>query len=186
MVLKYHQMRFSRANKLLDEQLSAWRNRPFEVFSYVYLDARYEKVRSGGVVLSCGVLIAVGVDATGNRQVLGTSVKLTEHEVHWAETVPLEGFTVFTMPSRHRKKLRSVNTVERLNEEIKRRTRVATIFPNVEVCLRLVTAVAMEISDDWEGAGRKYLQMDEFQTFCLESRRRRLSVIVTFRFCAGR
>ncbi len=74
--------------------------------------------------------------------------------VHWAETALCEGFTVFTMPSSHRKKLRTVNMLERLNKEIKRRTRVATIFPNVESCLRLVAAVAMEISDDWEGEGR--------------------------------
>ncbi len=75
----------SRASKLLDEQLSAWRSRPLEAFPYVYLDARYEKVRYGGVVRSCAVLFAVGVDVTGNRQVLGTSVKLTEHEVHWRD-----------------------------------------------------------------------------------------------------
>lgn len=250
----------SRASKLLDEQLSAWRERPLGAYPYVYLDARYEKVRYGGVVKSCAVLIAVGVDAEGYRQVLGTSVKLSEHEVHWrdfltelkdrglygvqlfisdaheglkaardavfptvpwqrchfhlqqnagqyvprqemkkevaerirgiftapkgtdakrllelfledyrkpapdlvdwAETAIPEGLTVFTMPSDHRKKLRTVNMLERLNKEIKRRTRVATIFPNVDSCLRLVTAVAMEISDDWEASGRKYLRME--------------------------
>jgi putative transposase len=250
----------SRASKLLDEQLSAWRDRPLGAYPYVYLDARYEKVRYGGIVKSCAVLVAVGVDAEGYRQVLGTSVKLSEQEVHWrdfltelkdrglygvqlfisdaheglkaardavfptvpwqrchfhlqqnagkyvprqkmkkevaeriraiftapkdteatrllelfledyrkpapdladwAETAIPEGLTVFKMPSSHRKKLRTVNMLERLNKEIKRRTRVATIFPNVDSCLRLVTAVAMEISDDWEASGRKYLRME--------------------------
>lgn len=250
----------SRASQLLDEQLSTWRERPLEAYPYVYLDARYEKVRYGGVVKSCAVLVAVGVDTEGYRQVLGTSVKLSEQEVHWRDfltelkdrglygvqlfisdaheglkaareavfpTVPwqrchfhlqqnagqyvprqkmkkevaerirsiftapkdtdakrllelfledyrksapdlvawaekaiAEGLAVFAMPSDHRKKLRTVNMLERLNKEIKRRTRVATIFPNVESCLRLVTAVAMEISDDWEASGRKYLRME--------------------------
>ncbi len=77
--------------------------------------------------------------------------------VHWAVTELPEGFTVFAMPTSHRKKVRTVNMLERRKKEIKRRTRVATILPNVESCLRLVTAVAMEISDDWEGSGRKYL-----------------------------
>lgn len=250
----------SRASKLLDEQLSAWRERPLGAYPYVYLDARYEKVRYGGVVQSCAVLVAVGVDAAGYRQVLGTSVKLSEQEVHWrdflaelknrglygvqlfisdaheglkaarkaifptvpwqrchfhlqqnasqhvprqkmkrevaeriraiftapndaeakrllelfiedyrqqapdlanwAETAIPEGLTVFAMPSSHWKKLRTVNMLERLNKEIKRRTRVATIFPNVASCLRLVSAVAMETSDDWEASGRKYLRME--------------------------
>lgn len=79
--------------------------------------------------------------------------------VDWAETAVPEGLTVLTMQPTHRKKLRTVNMLERLNKEIKRRTRVASIFPNVESCLRLVSAVAMEISDEWE-SGRKYLRME--------------------------
>jgi len=47
-----------------------------------------------------------------------------------------------------------------VNREIKRRTRVATLFPNEASCLRLVTAVAMEISQDWQ-TGRRYLNMNE-------------------------
>ncbi len=49
--------------------------------------------------------------------------------------------------------------LERLNKELLRRTRVATLFPNTESCLRLVTAVAMEISDEWQ-AGKIYLTME--------------------------
>ncbi len=249
----------SRASKALDEQLHAWRERPLESCPYVYLDARYEKIRHGGIVVSCAVLVAIGVASTGRREVLGISVKLSEQEVHWREflghlkdrglhgvklfisdaheglraardaifpTVPWqrcqfhlqqnaqkyvprqkmkkevadrirsiftapddeealrllnlfckdyrekapdlvswaeisvpEGLVVMKMPSSHRKKIRTVNMLERLNKEIKRRTRVATLFPNTASCLRLVTAVAMEISDEWQ-TGRKYLSLD--------------------------
>jgi len=56
--------------------------------------------------------------------------------------------------------LRTSNVLERVNKEIKRRTRVATLFPNEASCLRRVTAVIMEISDDWE-TGKIYLTMTE-------------------------
>ncbi|MBT8334624.1 MAG: IS256 family transposase [Deltaproteobacteria bacterium] len=249
----------SRASKLLDEQLQTWRDRPLGPFPYVYLDARYEKVRYGGVVVSCAVLLAVGINASGRREVLGSSVKLSEHEVHWrdflgslkdrglcgvrlfisdaheglkaarqaifptvpwqrcqfhlqqnaqhyvprramkqevaerlrgvftapseedaerlldlfindykrtapelatwAETAVPEGLKVMDLPQAHRRRLRTVNMLERLNKEIKRRTRVATIFPNTASCLRLVSAVAMEISEEWE-TGRMYLAIE--------------------------
>jgi transposase-like protein len=71
-----------------------------------------------------------------------------------------EGFSVFDLPDSHRKRMRTSNVLERINKEIKRRTRVATLFPNEASCLRLVTAVVMEISDDWE-TGRIYLTMNE-------------------------
>jgi transposase-like protein len=73
----------SQAAAELDAVLEAWRTRPLGVFPYLYLDARYEKVRLGGVIRDAAVLIAVGVDETGKRQVLGVSVALSEQEVHW-------------------------------------------------------------------------------------------------------
>ena len=250
----------SRATALLDDQLIAWRERPLGSFPYVILDARYEKVRHGGRVIDCAVLIALGVDTAGKRQILGCSVSLSEAEPHWREflsglkdrglhvmvclvsdaheglkaarkavfpsvpwqrcqfhlqqnaqryvprhsmkktvaadiraifnapdeseakrlldhfikryetTAPKlaswaenalpEGFAVFDLPDHHRKRLRTTNVLERVNREIRRRTRVATLFPNETSCLRLVTAVVMEISEDWE-TGRIYLTMDE-------------------------
>jgi len=48
--------------------------------------------------------------------------------------------------------------LERLNKEIKRRTRVATLFPNEQSLLRLVSAILMEVSDEWE-TGRIYIRM---------------------------
>ena len=248
----------SRAAELLDEELEAWRNRALERTPYVILDARYEKVRHGGSVRDCAVLIAIGVRDDGRRTVLGVSVSLSEAEVHWREflkslidrglhgvelivsddhsglkqarkacfpgiawqrchfhlmqnalhyvpkvsmrlevtrdlrnvfnaperheadrllaqlvkkytnsapdlsawmeaNVP-EGLTVFDLPPTHRRRLRTTNTLERLNQEIKRRTRVATLFPNEASLLRLVSAILSETSDDWE-TGKVYLTM---------------------------
>jgi transposase-like protein len=74
----------------------------------------------------------------------------------WMEANVPEGLTVFNLPEAHRRRLRTVNGLERVNEELKRRTRVATLFPNEASLLRLVSAMAAEISDDWE-TGRAYL-----------------------------
>jgi len=68
----------------------------------------------------------------------------------WMEENLSEGLTVFAFPDAHRRMLRTSNGLERLNQEIRRRTRVARIFPNEESLLRLVSAVLMEISDDWQ------------------------------------
>lgn len=65
-----------------------------------------------------------------------------------------------TFPADHRRRIRTTNGLERVSQELKRRTRVVRIFPNREACLRLVSALAAEISDDWE-SGRRYLNMDE-------------------------
>jgi putative transposase len=250
----------SRCTQLLDGELSAWRTRPLGACPYVVLDARYEKVREGGQVVDCAVLVALGVRADGKRDILGVSVALSEAEVHWrqfltelkdrglhgvelfvaddhaglkaarravfpavpwqrcqfhlqqnggqyvprrelrakvagdiraifgapdaqeakrllelfvkryaksapklaqwAETALPEGLAVFSFPEAHRRRLRTTNVLERLNKEIKRRTRVATLFPNDAACLRLVSAVAMEISEEWL-TGRAYLTITE-------------------------
>lgn len=249
----------SRATAQLDPILERWRTRPLGEMPYLYLDARYEKVRQDGQVRDAAVLIATGVDRAGRRQVLGVSVSLSEQEVHWrqflqglvarglagvqlvisdahaglqaarravfggvpwqrcqfhlqqnagayvprqeqraevaadiraiftalnqheaaallaktvqkyAKTVPRlstwletaipEGLTVFAFPAAHRRLVRTTNGVERLNKEIRRRTRVVSIFPNEASCLRLVSAILMEISEDWE-TGKTYLAFD--------------------------
>ena len=64
--------------------------------------------------------------------------------------------TVFNFPPEHRRRLRTTNGIERLNKEIRRRTRVVGIFPNEDACLRLVTAILMETSEEWL-TGRSYL-----------------------------
>ena len=77
---------------------------------------------------------------------------------HWIEQNIPEGLTVFCLPLRHRLRMRTSNSIERLNREIKRRTRVVSIFPNEAALLRLATAVLMEIDEDWM-AGKKYLTL---------------------------
>lgn len=240
----------SRAAQELDTELEAWRRRPLSAVRFVVLDARYEKVRHGGSVIDCAVLIATGVRPDGKRSILGVSVSLSEAEVHWREflaslqgrglhgvemvtsdshaglraalaarmpgvtwqrcqfhlqqnaqayvprqamksavarslrsvfdatdrhlatqrlaevvasyrdsapklaewaenNVP-EGLTVFALAPEYRRRLRTTNGLERLNREIKRRTRVATLFPNEASLLRLVTAILAEVSEEWE------------------------------------
>ena len=77
----------------------------------------------------------------------------------WMEVNVPEGLTAFALPSSHRRRLRTTNMLERINREIKRRTRVATLFPNEASALRLVSAVLMEISEEWE-TNRKYVTME--------------------------
>ncbi|MDA1249306.1 MAG: IS256 family transposase [Planctomycetota bacterium] len=78
----------------------------------------------------------------------------------WAEANIPEGLAVFTLPAEHRKRMRTTNMLERQNRELKRRTRVATLFPNEASLLRLVTAVLVELSDEWE-TGIKYLTFNK-------------------------
>lgn len=250
----------SRATKLLDEEFVQWRRRPLKLFKYLILDARYEKVREGGSVVDSAVLVAYGVDDKGLRSVLGTSVSISEAEVHWRcfldslvsrglhgllcitsdahaglkaairavfpgvlwqrcqfhlqqnaqsyvpkksmkaevaedirnifnapdrneadrllklavikyektapklsewmETNIHESLNVFTLKRSHRRKLRTSNLAERVNRELKRRTKVVGIFPSAESCERLVTAVLIEISEEWE-MGKVYLVMED-------------------------
>ena len=249
----------SRAAKQLDEVLDVWRNRPLGEVIYLYLDARYEKVRQAGSVRDAAILIVSGVKKDGKRSILGISVSLSEAEMHWrdflsslvrrglhgvqlvisdnhaglqaarkaiftgvlwqrcqfhlqqnavqyvpklgmrtqvaedirtifnapdqetarmylkkavnkyADIAPKladwmeinipEGFTVFSFPREHQRRLRTSNYLERLSQEIKRRTRVVRVFPNEQSCLRLISAILMEVSEEWE-YGRLYLRME--------------------------
>ena len=73
----------SRAAKLLDEELEAWRQRPLGEIRYLLLDARYEKLREAGVVRDAAVLSAIGIGPDQRRRVLGVSCAISEAEVHW-------------------------------------------------------------------------------------------------------
>jgi transposase-like protein len=78
----------------------------------------------------------------------------------WLEDNLPEGLTVFSFPEPHRRLIRTTNGLERVNQEVRRRTRVCRHFPNEASCLRLVSAVLMEISDEWE-TGKAYLTFDD-------------------------
>lgn len=73
----------SRAAKMLDDELEAWRTRELGVIKYLILDARYEKMRHGGIVRDVAVLSAIGIGPDERRRVLGVSIALSEAEVHW-------------------------------------------------------------------------------------------------------
>ncbi len=79
----------------------------------------------------------------------------------WLEGNIPEGFTVFDFPQEHWKKLRTSNLAERVNKEIKRRTKIVGIFPNCNSCLRLVTALLVEMDEEWD-QGRNYLNKGDF------------------------
>ena len=248
----------SAINKSLDEALRAFAERRLsEAFPYLILDARYEKVREAGIILSQAVLVAVAVDGEGRRQVLGVDLANREsrtswrdflrglkerglfgvefvvsddHEglkqaireilpgahwqryyVHflrnaldylsrkladdclqelrwiydrrelaearrdiaawlakwqvkhsrlcdWVEENIEETLTYYRLPQQHHKHMKSTNMLERLNQELKRRTHVVRIFPNAESCLRLVRALAVETHENWL-EGPRYLDM---------------------------
>jgi transposase-like protein len=249
----------SRAAAEMDSELEKWRERPLGEYPYLFLDAYYEQVREDGQVLHLAVLVAVAVTPIGKREILGVSVSLSEHEIHWrtfleslkkrglggvqlitsddhaglraarlavfggipwqrcqfhlqqnaqayvphkdmqsevAEDIRTifnapdrvtaeaylakavlkyektasrlsswmvsnlpEGLMVFSFPGGFRKLLRTTNGVERLHREVRRRARVVSIFPNKASCLRLVSAVLSEISEEWL-TGRTYITFE--------------------------
>jgi putative transposase len=254
----------STINQRLDASLAA------EAFPYLILDARYERVREAGVITSQAVLIAIGIDWDGRRQVLAVELANRESRsswrdfllglkarglhgvelvvaddhtglraalrealaeaayqrcyVHflrnaldyvprrvdddclqelrwlydrrnlaearrdlaawlvkwstkypkltgWVEENIEETLSFYRLPRQHHKHLKSTNMLERLNEEIKRRTHVVRIFPNGESCLRLVRALAVETHENWLEQHR-YLNMDDLREHKKEVLRR--------------
>jgi putative transposase len=261
----------STLNRKLDAQLQLFANRPLDQeYPYLILDARYEKVREDGVIRSRAVLVAIGINWDGRREVLGVELANREsrsswkdfllglkqrglhgvelaitdsHEglkraiaevlpeacwqrcyVHflrnaldylsrkadpdclielrwlydrrsleearkdlvnwlgkwqeryprlceWAEANIEETFTFYRYPLAHHKHLKSTNMLERINEELKRRTHVIRIFPNAQSCQRLLRALCVEIHEGWIEQHR-YLNMDLLK----EHRKKRLEV----------
>jgi putative transposase len=250
----------SAINQRLDEELERFMCRQLEEeYSYVILDARYERVRQEGIISSRAVLVAIGVDWEGRRQVLGVELANRESSSSWkefllrlksrglrgvifvvsddhpglksaiAQVLPEalwqrcyvhflrnaldylprrkadddcltelrwfyerrnveearrdltawlakwqgkypklcewvennieETFTFYRLPKEHHKHLKSTNVLERLNQELKRRTQVIRIFPNEASALRLLRALAVEIHEGWLESPR-YLNME--------------------------
>lgn len=249
----------------LDSELLGWRNRGLEAeaYPYVFVDARYEKVRMDHRIVSQGVLIVSAVrEPDGLREILAVEVADTESEatyqelfrslksrglsgvelvisdeheglkaavarhfqgashqrcqVHYSRNLlgmvgakkrkelaaDLRGIfaapdgrsalglassvaqkwrekghekvaehieehieeclACLAFPESHRRRIRTTNGLERFNQELRRRTRVVRIFPNREACLRLVSALAVEQSEEWV-TGRRYLDMEELR-----------------------
>lgn len=248
----------SSINKGLDQTLARFAQRQLdEPYPYLILDARYEKVRDAGVITHQAVLIAIGINWDGKRQVLAVEMANRESQsswkefllrlkerglsgvefvvsddhaglkkaifevlteaawqrcyvhflrnaldylprkadddclqelrwiydrrdiqeanrdlaawitkwqgkypklVDWVESNITETLTFYRLPRAHHKHMKSTNMLERLNEEIKRRTHVVRIFPNTESCLRLIRALCVETHESWLEDAR-YLNM---------------------------
>jgi putative transposase len=252
----------SEAAAKMDETLKAFFGRRLEEpYPYLIVDARYERVREGGAIVSQAVFVAIGVDWEGRRQVLGVEMAnresrsswrefmagLRERGLHgveyvvsddhaglkaairevlpeaawqrcyvhflrnaldylprkhdddclmelrwfydrrdlaevrrdiaqwvakWASKYPKlvawvednvgETLTYYRLPQAHHKHMKSTNMLERLNQELKRRTLVVRIFPNTASCLRLSRALAVETHEGWLEAIR-YLNMEHLK-----------------------
>jgi transposase-like protein len=92
------------------------------------------------------------------KQAVVAWAETNPHLATWAEENVPEGFAVFGLPEAHRIRMRTTNGLERINRELKRRTRVATLFPNMDSCLRLVSALLAEQDEEWL-TGKIYLNM---------------------------
>ena len=105
-----------------------------------------------------GVLDAPDLPTAEERlqRVVRKYEKLAPKLAAWLEANVPESLTVLRLPPTHRRRLRTTNMLERLNRELKRRTRVATLFPNEASLLRLVTAILIEVSEEWE-TGKRYV-----------------------------
>ena len=93
-------------------------------------------------------------------QVVQKYAKTASKLADWIEKNVPEGLTVFAFPPDHQRKLRTTNGLDRLSREIRRRTRVVSIFPNEASCLRLASAILMEFHEEWQ-VGRIYLTFQE-------------------------
>lgn len=121
-------------------------------------------------------LIFDAPDGTVARRVLDDTLEAYGEQAPKAVQCLEQGFddatAVLALPSRYRRRLRTTNSVERLNQEIRRRERVIRIFPNMESAVRLIGALLMEQDEDWS-TGRKYLNMAEYWEWKAEIRKAR-------------
>jgi transposase-like protein len=93
------------------------------------------------------------------KEIVADYAKRAPKLAAWLEENLPQGLTVLALPANHQKRLCTSNALERVNQELKRRTRVARVFPNEASLLRLVTALLTETSEEWE-TGKIYLNME--------------------------
>lgn len=256
--LNFSKSQVSDICKRLDTEIQAWLNRPLDDdYPYVFVDARYNKIRRDHKVESHAVLIAKGVNRGGKRDIIGVDVCNNENETNWSlffkglkerglkgvrlvisdahsgllkaiekhfpgcqwqrcqvhfkknildkvrnkdkawvkqklddiflapdKETGLERLQQFVVelsekypdaadlleeggedalsclnfPDEHRRRIRTTNSLERFNQEIKRRTSIIRIFPNRNSALRLIGALCMEQAEEWI-TGRQYMDM---------------------------
>jgi putative transposase len=249
----------SRLCEEIDDKVKAFLSRPIEGdWPYLWIDATYVKVRESGRIVSVAVIVAVGVNSDGRREVLGMSIGPSEAETFWTEflrqlarrglrgvklvisdahegikaaiskvlhatwqrcrvhfmrnvlahagrqgrrvvaafigtafvqedaeaaskqwrqvadqlrpKVPklatfmdkaeVDVLAFMSFPKDHRPKIHSINPIERLNGEIKRRTDVVGIFPNEEAITRLIGALLLDQNDEWTVQRGRYMSLE--------------------------
>jgi transposase-like protein len=127
----------SRMNQNWDEGLEKFARRQLEeAYPYLILDARYEKVREEGVLRSRAVLVAIGINEEARRDLAAWLQKWGPRYLRlcdWVEGNIEQTFSFYRLPQQHPKHLTSSNMLERLSEELQRRTHVVRIFPNGEL-----------------------------------------------------
>ena len=107
------------------------------------------------------VIVAVGANSDGRREVLGMDIGPSEAETFWTAFLrKLALLAYMTFPIQHRAKLHSTNPLERLNGEIKRRTEVVGIFPNEAAIARLIGAILLEQNDEWAVQRARYMTLE--------------------------
>ena len=116
------------------------------------------------------------------RLLLQQTLKTYESTVPRAMECLERGFedatTVLSLPEKYRRRLRTTNSLERLNEEIRRRERVIRIFPNRESAIRLIGAMLMEIDEKWS-SGKRYLDMEEYNEWIQTQKKKKVPSAVT-------
>ena len=144
----------SRFSTTLDAELDCWRERVFtREYLYVVADARYESCREYEQVK-----MALDKLSDDYRQKYPDLANFVSE--HGWETLGV----YYACPVERHKRLRTTNMIERINQELKRRSRVVRIFPNLASCRRLFTALLKEWHEDWI-SGRAYLNMDLLKEF---------------------
>ncbi|MEQ2008271.1 MAG: IS256 family transposase [Limisphaerales bacterium] len=120
------------------------------------LDQRAEVARAIRGVFECPSRLAAEQRL---KETVAYYAKTAPKLAAWMEENLPQGFTVFTLAATHQQRMRTSNALERVNQELKRRTRVARVFPNEKSLLRLISALLAETSDEWE-TGKIYLNME--------------------------
>ncbi len=120
------------------------------------LDQRAEVARAIRCVFECATRSAAEQRLKG---IVTHLAKSAPQLAAWLEENLPQGFTVFLLPAAHQQRLRTSKALERVSQELKRRTRIARVFPNESSILRLITVLLCETSDDWE-TGKIYLNME--------------------------
>jgi len=250
----------SKANEELDKAVSELRNRELGEMPVLIVDARFDKVRQNGAVRSMALMVVIGINAEGRREVLDFRAVESETGHDWksffedlkdrglrgvrfavsddhkgvrssleevflgsvwqrcqthisrnilkrfakkhrqemaslirdvftapdekkardrlkglldivetqrsdllsyVEETMLDGFAVFALPEKLRRRLRTTNMIERVNQEIKRRTKVARIFPSKESYERCAGTILVHINENWKESNYQYLDVEE-------------------------